>query len=244
MKIDNGYKLWYSAGDHTRPTLSHVLVARIAEVPDLLTNVSAEHKENWLNYGEIALPKEGNNGVAIATNGFILSVVPVELDDIDVSGLVDKDVFRYVMGRKSSGFAYFDLSNPTVTWLDDMRKGQELTVVRANGRFFPRLDIGKDAKFPNFIPVLPDLSISTSMRHVTLDFNNWDRARKAIGTTYVSFFFFGATKPVLFAGNLASRGFQEVTGKTPIRLGLPFAIVMPMHSSYDGFNDEVNDEEE
>lgn len=242
MRIDNKYKVWYSASDHTRPTLSHVLVARIAEVPDLL-QVDAGDKEFWLNYGEIALSKEGN-GVAIATDGFILSVVPVVLDDIDVSGLVDKDIFRYVMGRKSSGSANFDLSNPTVTWLDDMRKGQELTVVRANGRFFPRSDIGKDTKFPNFIPVLPDLSKHTSMRHVALDFNNWEHARKAIGTTHVSFFFFGATNPVLFAGNLASRGFQKATKKTPIRLGLPFAIVMPMHSSYAGINDEANDEEE
>ena len=237
MRIDNKYKIWFSAADYTRPILAQVIVARLDEVPDLL-QVDAEDKERWLNYGEIALSKEGN-GVAVATNGFILSVVPVVLDDIDVSGLVDKDVFRYVMGRKNSGSAQFDLSNPTVTWIDDMRKGQEITVVRANGRFFPRSEVGNKTKFPNIIPVLPDLTKSVPLRHVTLDFTNWESARRAIGTTQIKFFFFGSTKPILFAGQLASTSWGYKANKnTPIKLRLPFAIVMPMHSDYDGMNDE------
>lgn len=237
MRIDNKYKIWFSAGDYTRPTISNVLVAKIEEVPDLL-KVDEEHKERWLNYGEIALSKEGN-GVAIATDGFILSVVPVVLDDIDVSGLVDKDIFRYVMGRKQSGSAQLDLSNPTVTWLDDMRKGQELTVVRANGRFFPRSDVGDKTKFPNIIPVLPDLTKAVPQRHVALDFTHWDHARKAIGSKHIKFFFFGSKQPILFAGQLASRPWGSKADKdTPIRLRLPFAIVMPLHSEYDGMDDE------
>ena len=237
MRIDNKYKIWFSAADYTRPILSQVIVARLDEVPDHLLKVDEEQKERWLNYGEIALSKDGN-GVAVATNGFILSVVPVVLDDIDVSGLVDKDVFRYVMGRKNSGFAQFDLSNPTVTWIDDMRKGQEITVVRANGRFFPRSEVDEKKKFPNFIPILPDLTKAVPLRHVALDFNHWAAARKAIGTKNVSFFFFGSTQPILFAGQLAARGYNKATKDTPIALQLPFAIVMPLHSSYAGINDE------
>ncbi len=242
MRIDNKYKIWFSAADYTRPILAQVIVARLDEVPDLL-QVDEEDKERWLNYGEIAHSK-AENGVALATNGFILSVVPVVLDDIDVSGLVDKDVFRYVMGRKNSGFAQFDLSNPTVTWIDDMRKGQEITVVRANGRFFPRSEVGDKTKFPNFIPILPDLTKAVPLRHVALDFNHWEAARKAIGITNVSFFFFGSTKPILFAGQLAARGYSEATKDTPIALQLPFAIIMPLHSSYAGINDETSDDEE
>lgn len=66
MQIDKGFEIELAAAqDDTRPVLNHVQITRYKGQP-----------------------------VAVAGDGFILAVVPIELDDEDVTGLVSVSAFR------------------------------------------------------------------------------------------------------------------------------------------------------
>lgn len=78
MFIKREYEIWRAAAqDDARPALQHVLI------------VDSAQADKW----NIGLPA-GENGLAVATDGFMLAIAPVQLEDEDIPGLVDANLFQ------------------------------------------------------------------------------------------------------------------------------------------------------
>lgn len=242
MWIENNYKIWKAASlDTGRIAINHVLIARPEEVPELL-GVGQEIADSWLSWGDVVPHAvSSNHGLALATDGFVLSVVPVRLDEKDVSGLVDRLIFQYTMGRKTRGESVFDLSNAEVTWWD---KRDPTKVVQTNGRFYRRDYAEEKTKFPNFIHVLPDLSRMNKVRHISFGLDVLTKAYSSIGRPVgVRLFTFGMEKPILISGENTPTPHKWGEG-VRLQVRAPFAIMMPMHSGYANINDGDDEEEE
>ncbi|KKM80181.1 hypothetical protein LCGC14_1342530 [marine sediment metagenome] len=242
MWIDNSYKIWKAASlDTGRIAINHVLIARPKEVPELL-GVGAEATNEWLNYGDVVPHAVSENyGLALATDGFILSVVPVRLAENDVSGLVDRLIFQYTMGRKTRGESVFDLSNAEVTGIDR----DPIKVVQTDGRFYRRDYAEEKTRFPNFIHVLPDLSRMNKVRHISFGLDVLTKAYSSIGRPVgVRLFTFGMEKPILVSGENTPAPHKWGEGDR-LQVRAPFAIMMPTHSGYANINDgdDVDEEE-
>lgn len=86
MKLDPRYKVETIAANSDRPTLQHVLFT------------------NWQD-----------KPVAVATDGYVLAVVPVEMNDDDVPGLVDYEILRAARKATSvNGYISFALCDEIV----------------------------------------------------------------------------------------------------------------------------------
>ena len=93
MRIDKRYKVWLAAATEKsdREVLQHVLIEKTD--------------------GEWSTPDgfKGPKGVAVAGNGFMLGVVPVELDEEDVPGLVQAHIFQQAHRGIAKHNAYVEL---------------------------------------------------------------------------------------------------------------------------------------
>lgn len=104
MYINFEYEIWRAvAPDDSRPVLRHVLI------------VDSEQADHW----NIGL-EPGYNGLAVATDGFMLAIVPVQLEDEDVPGLVDAELIKSAgkLTPKTFPGAWLKLEPQRVTLLD------------------------------------------------------------------------------------------------------------------------------
>jgi hypothetical protein len=151
--------------------------------------------------------------VAIAANGFIAAVVPVQMDDSDVAGLVHWSAFRYArkLPLSSSGSVHMTLGPDTVEF--------------SNGWSAPRTahpNFGA-LKFPDINPLIARAR-SASAPCFGVDPDLLKRVAEAIGydpcTSALHIHRDSPTGPLLLALK------YEADVPTP-----PFALVMPLHLS-------------
>jgi polyhydroxyalkanoate synthesis regulator protein/polyhydroxyalkanoate synthesis regulator phasin len=186
VKIDRKYKIWEATcrDDPSRPVLQHVLIERVDET----------------------------HGLAIAADGFIMAVVPVELYPDDVVGLVPGHVLK-------------DASTKAVRTLGMqviMREHEFEYVTRDGNIKVPRQDVGE---FPNYKMIIPDrpTQLRKTLCAFSLDLDNFARACKAIGCDAKE-----APHHFTAPGGRSSAFLLETTysdGKPQA----PYAVIMPRH---------------
>lgn len=101
MKINKEFKIWLAANDlkdESRPALNHILIERTG------------------NEGFTQDGYDGPNGIAIAANGLMIAVVPVELENGDVPGLVRADVLQAAFKGCRGLDIQIELGNDTVSF--------------------------------------------------------------------------------------------------------------------------------
>lgn len=135
MQIEKSYQIYRAcAQDSERPTLECVLIARFNELLEMIWA-----PDDTKIVFEMDNKPEDINGIAIATDGHMLAIVPVQIDNEDVTGLIHKDTFKEALKGSKSGFARLSL--------------QEKFVELPNGNLIKRDYIGT---FPMFLGVLTE----------------------------------------------------------------------------------------
>lgn len=128
MFIDFYAEIWRAtAQDDARPSLAHVLIADSVYADKYNLRLPADH-----------------NGVAVATDGFMLAIVPVILEDDDVPGLVDPELIKQAakMTPKTFPGAWLSLGDRTVKLIDRSER--------------PRYRYDTDpGNFPDIVGVVP-----------------------------------------------------------------------------------------
>lgn len=230
MRLSKQYKLAEGASkDDSRPTIQHALVCHFSAVPDLV-RIADERMADYRGQWEFVLDWIGyekddyddpTRGIACVTDGWLLAIVPVTMDEEDIPGLVRADVFQAKYQRRSAKEAYFDLRKTKVTSeyynMEVIRVGDQMSsqwLLRTNGLLLP------DDKFPNIIPVVKNAIEAEGTTEAVYDLRLVDRVRKVTGIEY-GHFKLHDTEASLIVGS----------GK----MNLPLAIVMPMHRSKKKF---------
>ena len=103
MRIDKKFKLWeitkLASLESQRPSLECIFIARVK--PNEQLEVTVEDYPEWMVM-PMGLPNH-NNGVAIVTDGFILAVVPIIIEDDDVPGVFPGEVLQIASKKASVG---------------------------------------------------------------------------------------------------------------------------------------------
>lgn len=216
MLIEKRYKIWKAAATtvDVRPSIEGVLVARPDELVGLLRDASEETEDRWQQIKKRHI-RGGTDGLAIATDGWILSIVTCSLDEEDISGLYPTSLFKNVMGRAKVGIAHIDLRPNRIT----LRAGTEWeSGYRVAGSFpnYVALEEGGD-KFPNFIDTMayPALT-SPEGDSAVYDPALLNKAAMSIGAKAIEIFSTGPKEPSIIH--------DPTVSDTP-----PMSFVMPMH---------------
>jgi hypothetical protein len=218
MYIENKYKIWYSAAlDDSRPAMQHVIVARPYEIGRFvkLHKASRARWETLFEGMTTHFLKDKDAAIAVATDGFILSVVPVSLHPGDQSGPVLAHIFKEAMGRKKQGATYIGLQNRKIVTPD----GEDETVVYAKNRYYVR-QIGSFL-FPDFVGILPENTKGHAQDRVAFDRHVLNQACNSLGTDHVKFQFTGEKDPVYFGTSMSY--------SSKIEFKAPFCMLMPMY---------------
>ncbi len=90
MKIEKKYQLHEITKRADRELLEHFLVSRTLHFNQYIHR----YYESYPNQIAMPMPTAFHNGIAIATDGFVLAIVPIELDKDDKTGILYGDILR------------------------------------------------------------------------------------------------------------------------------------------------------
>lgn len=156
----------------------------------------------------VLITQWNGHAIAVATDGFKLSVIPVELEDGDVAGVVHRSLFERARSlARKNGDATMKLGADRVTF--------------SGGAYEPRLPFGQPAKeFPGWAKILTVAlqRRGTAYPHVGFDVEYAHTIGKALGHHRLYFHRRVATGPILVGVN--------PLGKKPEP---PFALLMPLN---------------
>ena len=112
MKISKDFALWEITGlaakEGSRPSLEHILIAKAK--PYEQPNVKNETYPEWMVMPLSESNNDFTNGVAIATDGFSLAVVPLELYDEDFPGTIPGELLKEAAQKAAvQGQIYLEL---------------------------------------------------------------------------------------------------------------------------------------
>jgi len=112
MKISKDFALWeitqLAAKEGSRPPLEHILAAKAK--PYEQPNVKNETYPEWMVMPLSESNNDFTNGVAIATDGFSLAVVPLELYDEDFPGTIPGELLKEAAQKAAvQGQIYLEL---------------------------------------------------------------------------------------------------------------------------------------
>lgn len=212
MQIDKSYQIYRAcAQDSRRPTLECVLVTRFDELLEMIGAPDDTKVVFKLN------KPEDINGVAVATDGFMLAIVPVQIDNEDVTGLIHKDTFKQALKGSKSGFARLSL--------------QEKFVELPNGNLIKRDFIGT---YPMFLGVLTEerdevVKVEPYPASIHLDVKLLFTLAQAIGIHGSRYS--GAHISIYPSASSGNQPIYITTAKKASgRWMPPFGIIMPVHS--------------
>jgi len=179
MYLDESYLIWKCANESgARPLLGHVLIKR--------TNV--------------------DSGMAVASDGFILAVVPVTLDESDRVGLVSAKYLRESL-KAAKG---------TPISLNDTNVGNSKGL-------FPRYewDIDGNSEYPEYQNIIPKPPMGSTVNVLGINLKLLTRVTQAIGSP----------KPIILTlcgGNVSLLLVEHHLRENGVPVP-PFGLVMPMH---------------
>lgn len=249
MKIKRKYQIHLAAskGD-SRPSLEQVwifrllssAVVRLIELNDSYKNGTErpDWYEEWPRVEkdtvEFIPDNDNTNGVAVATNGFVLSVVPVELLPEDVAGPVSASLMEKAFKLKKK-----ELVTGTYDFTDYVHmalKSDAITL--GDGATYNRdTDIGQ---CPNFFPIATDIiraldndKEKEAERWVPfVDINNLVLVSKTLGRLVRPSA--GGQGVCLISGPQNSSPIFVKDDTVPINMldlmKVPFALIMPLHT--------------
>lgn len=202
MLMDNSYQIWEACSkDDMRPSLTCV---NFVKAEDVGVTVSHMH-----------------NGVAVATDGFVLAVVPVQLDEEDVPGMVLGETVKQAWRESKKYKAIYD---GTFMRLNEHDVGLPIEIQ------MPRRmqDYGTYPDFTSIVPKeIPTVNPDKLRSTIALDAALLLRLGKALGIPPA------ANKESLikihFNGSKASPYWVEPSTKSGSDITAPFGLLMPIH---------------
>jgi hypothetical protein len=198
-----------AAGDDSRPSLTYINVVRADDIPS------------------VAVP-DGHNGVMLATDGFSLAVVPVQLEPGDLPGLLDPEHVTTAAKFSSKYIDGFDngcrigLGDDTVDLLD--------------GSTRPRFKISGDGSlnYPDVGAVVPKMRPGVESAIIPLAYSSLNafylvNVVKALGLGFTKRAGEDCHIRISQAGNYAAPYIVETAAaKITTLLQAPFGLLMPV----------------
>ena len=214
MVIERQYKVWMATcmgKDSERPSLDYVSVTRVGE-SDLAT------ADFINNYPQDDIT-EVFDGVAVATNGYILAAVPVVMGADDVDGLV-----HWSHIKKAFSVTKVRDGDPSV------KLGLEF-VTLGDGSQWPRFNgtVTDNTVFPDFSTILPDVRPHLDSNHGVFHIDAVEMGKVCGAVASKCRSHEPKVRMVLIDDTNASPILVEPYGKkVRDRIGLPIGLQMPL----------------
>lgn len=179
MKMLLEFAIWEAAcppKDSSRPVLNHVSIERL---PD----------DEPVEYQGAKY-----NAIAAAADGHILAVVPCQLEDGEVEGLVYAEVLKRAAAATRK-LSKYDVGRDTLTIV---LRETEVVILADHGVTIPRYleaFTEKDLNFPDWRRIVPSREGVELADVVSLDLDLLGRLTKAIGTPLVDLTAHGKASP-------------------------------------------------
>ena len=222
MVIERQYKVWLATcmgKDNERPSLDYVKVVRVGEEPFATGNFINNYPQDdvsriW-------------DGVAIATNGYVLAAVPVVMDADDVDGLVHWSHIKkaFSVTKVRDGDPSVSLGNEYITLGD--------------GSQWPRFNgtVTDNTVFPDFSTILPDVRPYLDSNHGVFHIDAVEMGKVCGAVASKCRSHEPKVRMVLMDDTNASPILVEPYGKkVRDRIGLPMGLQMPLTSHRDAYS--------
>jgi hypothetical protein len=204
MFIDKKFQLWKTVGsEEQKPTLGHISIYDKNDLSGLDSLMLR------------AIPDD-HNGLAVTTDGFSLVVVPVVLEDGDITGLIPADTLKdsaRLSGKLYEGRSWIGLTDPEFF---DMPQGM---------RYARPDNVGV---YPDWSPIIPKYPGRESDRSfLSFDIRLLLAISRGLGVQFRKYS--SANLTVSFNGDEMAP-YYIIEGKpASSSVMAPFALLMPMH---------------